>query len=161
MIKSIPAFLANTARRLPDKAAIVSPHRSVTFSELHQEAAATAECLRELGIQPGDRVGICMEKSVDQVSAILGALCANAVVVPILPRLKQANIRHIIENSGMVAMITDRERLKEVVEFGGQVRLVVGHGEIEADLPNLPYMRRFLKPQWFFDRIGKDNAAII
>ena len=105
MIKSIPAFLANTARRLPDKAAIVSPHRSVTFSELHQEAAATAECLRELGIQPGDRVGICMEKSVDQVSAILGALCANAVVVPILPRLKQANIRHIIENSGMVAMI--------------------------------------------------------
>ena len=43
-------------------------------------------------------------------------LFANAVVVPILPRLKGPNIRHIIENSGMTAMITDTDRLGEVAE---------------------------------------------
>jgi amino acid adenylation domain-containing protein len=161
MPRSIPGFLAETAARLPEKRAIVSPARSVTFAELQHEALATAECLRELGMQAGDRVGICMEKSVDQVSAILGVLCANGVVVPILPRLKQANIQHIVANSGMSAMITDHERLKEVVEFGKSTRLVIGHGDIHADLPNLPYMRRFLQPQRFFDRIGNDNAAII
>jgi len=161
MPASIPRYLAETAQRLPDKTAIVSLERSITFGELHNEAVATAECLRELGIAAGDRVGICMEKSVDQVLAILGVLYANAVVVPILPRLKGPNIRHIIENSGMTAMVTDAERLGEVTDFADLVRLVTGHGEISHDWPNLPYLRRFIRPRGFFDRIGNDNAAII
>src|SRR5262245_46628287 len=117
MPRTIPRHLRETAERLPDKRAIVSPARVLTFSQPYHEALATAECLRELGVESGDRVGICMEKSVDQVSVILGVLYANAVVVPILPRLKQPNIRHIIENSGMTALVTDSERLKEVAEF--------------------------------------------
>jgi amino acid adenylation domain-containing protein len=161
MLRSIPRFLDETVDRLPDKVAIVSRERRVTFSQLHAEARATAECLRELGAEPGDRVGICMEKTVDQVSAILGVMYANLVLVPILPRLKGPNIRHIIDNSGMVAMVTDSERLREVAEFAGITKLVIGHGEVDKDLPNIPYMRRFLQPRMFFDRIGNDNAAII
>jgi amino acid adenylation domain-containing protein len=149
------------AERLPDKMAIISKPRSVTFSQLYQEALSTAQCLRELGIATGDRVGICMEKSIDQVSVILGVLLANAVVVPILPRLKQPNIQHIIENSSMVALVTDSERLKEVSAFSALMKLIVGHGNVEEDWPNLAYMRRYLQPHMFFNRIGVDNAAII
>src|SRR6267154_269261 len=161
MLRSIPRFLLETVQRLPDKTAIVSRERSVTFSQLHNEALATAECLREMGVQSGDRVGICMEKTVDQASVILGVMFANAVLVPILPRLKGPNIRHIIDNSGMVAMITDSERLNEVSEFAEITKLFIGHGEVEKNWPNIPYMRRFLEPRMFLDRIGADNAAII
>src|SRR5260221_13305447 len=161
MLRSIPRFLLETVQRLPDKTAIVSRERSVTFSQLHGEALATAECLREMGVQSGDRVGICMEKTVDQASVILGVMFANAVLVPILPRLKGPNIRHIIDNSGMVAMITDSERLNEVSEFAEITKLFIGHGEVEKNWPNIPYMRRFLEPRVFLDRIGADNAAII
>ncbi len=161
MLTSIPRFLNETVDRLPDKIAIVSRERSLTFSQLHEESLATAECLWEMGIGPGDRVGICMEKTLDQVSAILGVLHANAVVVPILPRLKGPNIRHIIENSGMTAMVTDHERMNEVTEFAAITRLVIGHGRSRPDLPNIPYMRQFMQPRMFFDRIGNDNAAII
>jgi amino acid adenylation domain-containing protein len=161
MLRSIPRFLAAAAERLPDKPAIVSNARSVTFSQLYQEAFATAACLREFGIEAGDRVGICMEKSVDQVSLILGVLLANGVIVPILPRLKHSNIRHIIENSGMVAMVADAERLKEVTEFSHLTKLITGHGELDSALPNIPYMRQFVQPTPFFNRIGNDNAAII
>jgi amino acid adenylation domain-containing protein len=161
MLRSIPSFLRDTASRLPDKVAIVSRERSVTFAQLRDEALATAQCLRELGIAPGDRVGICMEKTVDQVSVILGVMFANAVIVPILPRLKTPNIRHIIENSGMSAMVTDTERIAEVSEFAELARLVIGHGDVEPTWPNIPYMRRFLQTADAFDRIGNDNAAII
>ena len=161
MPRSIPRFLAEAAERLPQKQAIVSSSAAVTFAQLYDGALTTAACLRELGIQPGDRVGICMEKSIDQVLIILGTLFANAVIVPILPRLKQPNIRHIIENSGMAAMVADAERLKEVSEFGDLTRLVTGRGEINSDLPNVPYMRRFLHARPFYDRIGNDDAAII
>ncbi len=159
--RSIPEFLCDIVERQPDKMAIVSAERSATFSQLYEEALATAECLRGIGVEAGDRVGICMEKTLDQVSVILGVLCANAVVVPILPRLKQPNVRHIIENSGMMALVTDSERMGEVVEFGDLTRLIIGHGQLEQDWPNLPYMRRFIRPQMFFDRISNDNAAII
>src|SRR4051794_41324108 len=101
-MRNIPQFTIDAGERRPDKTAIVGPDRSVTFAELRDEALATAQALRELGIAAGDRVGVCMEKSVDQVSVLIGILMANAVIVPILPRLKAANIRHIIENSGMV-----------------------------------------------------------
>jgi len=161
MLRSIPRFLLEIVQRLPDKTAIVARERSVTFSQLHGEALATAECLREMGVQSGDRVGICMEKTVDQASVILGVMFANAVLVPILPRLKGPNIRHIIDNSGMVAMITDSERLNEVSEFAEITKLFIGHGEVEKNWPNIPYMRRFLEPRMFVDRIGADNAAII
>jgi acyl-CoA synthetase (AMP-forming)/AMP-acid ligase II len=102
-----------------------------------------------------------MEKTLDQISVILGVLFANAVVVPILPRLKQPNIRHIIENSEMVALVTDSDRMNEVLEFADMTNLVVGHGILDRDWPNLPYMRQFVRPQMFFDRISNDNAAII
>lgn len=161
MPRSIPRFLGETTERLPEKVAIVSQTRSVTFAQLRDEALATAECLRELCVQPGDRIGICMEKTVDQVSVILGVLFANAVVVPILPRLKQPNIRHIIENSAMTALVTDAERLNEVADFASMTKLITGHGEMDDKRPNLPYLRRFLQPRMFFDRIGADNAAII
>ena len=42
---SISHFLAEAAQRLPDKVAIVSRVRSITFGELFQEALASAECL--------------------------------------------------------------------------------------------------------------------
>ena len=67
MPASIPRYLTETAQAMPDKVAIVSSARSITFGELYNEALATAECLREMGIAPGDRVGMCMEKTIDQV----------------------------------------------------------------------------------------------
>lgn len=161
MLRSIPRYLSETVERLPDKIAMVSRERSLTFSRLRDESLATAQCLSEMGIGTGDRVGICMEKTLDQVSAILGVLHTNAVVVPILPRLKGPNIRHIIENSGMAAMVTDHERINEVTEFAAMTKLVIGHGEVDQTLPNIPYMRQFMQPRMFFDRIGNDNAAII
>ncbi len=161
MYRSIPAFLERTAARLSNKDAIVSRTGSISFQDLRQQAVATAGALREIGIKPGDRVGICMEKSIDQACVVLGILYANAVVVPILPRLKKANIEHIIENSGMAGLVTDASRVDEVQDFADQTKLIVGQGEIEDRWPNIAYMRRHIRSRLFFDRIGNDNAAVI
>lgn len=161
MPRMIPKFFSETAERLPDKTVVVSRDGSITYSQLYKDVLATAESLRELGIQPGDRIGICMEKSIDQVCVILGVLFANAVIVPILPRLKRANIEHIVNNSGMAALITDSSRMGEVEEFADVTSLITGHGEINPRWPNLVYLRRHIKAGKLFDRIGADHAAVI
>jgi amino acid adenylation domain-containing protein len=161
MPRSIPRFFRETSERLGSKNVIVARNESVTYGDLRTRVLATAEAIKELGIRPGDRVGICMEKTVDQVTVILGVLFANAVIVPVLPRLKRANIEHIIRNSGMTALVTDASRINEVEEFSSLTKLIVGHGEVEDQWPNLAYLRKHIEPVDFFDRIGADNAAII
>ena len=70
---TIPSTIrANRCRLFPDKAAVFSGGESLTFRQLHAEAAAAAQALASLGVSPGDRVGICMQKTLDQVVAILG-----------------------------------------------------------------------------------------
>jgi len=161
MPRSIPRFFRDTTLRLPDKTAIVARTESVTYAELMKRTLATAEALKELGIRPGERVGICMEKSIDQVSVILGVMFANAVLVPVLPRLKPANMEHIIVNSGMTALVTDLSRMDEVEAFAPLTKLIVGHGEVQDKWPNLAYLRKHIEQVDFFDRIGADDAAII
>src|SRR2546430_16964331 len=80
---TIPAQFEQTLSAVPDKAAVFSGSESLTFRQLHAEAAAAAQALASLGVLPGDRVGICMQKNLDQVVAILGVLWANAIFVPI------------------------------------------------------------------------------
>lgn len=161
MPRSIPSFFRKTTERLESKTAIVARDESVTYGELMHRVLATAEAIKELGIKPGERVGICMEKTIDQVTVILGVLFANAVIVPVLPRLKPVNIEHIIRNSGMAALVTDSSRMQEVDKFSGLTRLIVGHGEVEDEWPNLAYLRKHIEPVDFYNRIGADNAAII
>jgi acyl-CoA synthetase (AMP-forming)/AMP-acid ligase II len=113
-IFTIHALLAEAAEAYGSAVAVTDGPRRLTFGELRQAALATASVLREQGIGRGDRVGICLAKSIDQVVALLAVLLADAIIVPILPRLKVENIQHIVTDSGMRTVITDPARAAEV-----------------------------------------------
>ena len=66
----IVRFLFDAAQALPEKVAIVSPSRSVTYAQLRDEALASAECLRELGIR-FDPVGSMLLPALAWVSGLL------------------------------------------------------------------------------------------
>jgi amino acid adenylation domain-containing protein len=162
MISSIPYMLRKTLGKYSDKEAIVHGTASITFAEYHDHSLATAHALIDLGIKKGDRVGICMNKSIDQAIAILAVMYANAVFVPILPKLKDENIKHIVNNSGMAAMITDASRIREVSGYGDAIKLIIGAGDGDQDFPCLPVLRNQINYNTeTYDSIGSDNAAII
>lgn len=159
---TLPAVLERTVEEAASRTAVVHKQDRVTFEELRSAAVATAVVLREMGIRKGDRVGICMSKSIDQVVAILGVLYADAVFVPILPRLRRHNIAHIVGDCGMAVLVTDEPRLREVAELGSGVRILIGQGELREDLPCLPYLRRQVPATApTFSCISADTAAII
>src|SRR4029434_3798211 len=92
---TIPAQFDRTLSEDPDKRAVFGGSASLTFRQLHAEAAAAAQGLAPLGVRRGERGGICMQKTLDQVVAILGVLWANAILVPIHPVLRAEQIGHI------------------------------------------------------------------
>lgn len=161
-IASIPYLLRETLERYENKEFLFEKSRSVTLKELYRQALSTAHYLRELGIRKGDRVGVCMGKGIDQAACILGVMHANAVFVPILPKLKSVNIEHIVRDSGMKVLITDSVRAKEVEHLSENIQILLGSGPASDRFASLSYFRKHLPvEECFFDCIGVDNAAII
>ena len=158
---TISAQFDRTLASTPDKEAVYGGGASLTFRQLRTEAVAAAQALAELAIRPGDRVGICMQKNLDQVVAILGALWANAIFVPIHPVLRAEQIGHMVDDCDMKLLITDSTRIAELRD-AARGRIVVGHGPAEEEIPSLKELRQKCQgSQPFFRSEADDTAAII
>jgi len=84
--------------------------RRVTYEELYCEVRCAEVRFRELGVVPGDRVAIQLPKSLQLVFFHLGALLHGAAVVPVNDRATVAETAFLLNDSGAVALVTDRVR---------------------------------------------------
>jgi amino acid adenylation domain-containing protein len=66
----------------PDAVAVVFGDERLTYGELNRRANRLAWRLRELGVGPEARVGVCLERSPELIVALLGALKAGGAYVP-------------------------------------------------------------------------------
>ncbi|WP_063806628.1 non-ribosomal peptide synthetase [Streptomyces regalis] len=89
-----------------DRPAVIAPDRRLTYAELAGYAHAVAARLREAGVTPGDRVAIVMDKGWEQVPAVLGALAAGCVYVPVDTVHPSARRAKVLASSGAVAVLT-------------------------------------------------------
>ena len=99
--------LATSARRYPDKAALVFFERVLTYRELLSQAERLAARLQALGVTRGDRVVLAMQNCPQLVIAHFAILRCNAVVVPVNPMNRAQEIRHyIVDPDARVALTT-------------------------------------------------------
>ncbi|MEE3922527.1 AMP-binding protein [Micromonospora sp. BRA006-A] len=87
-------------RRTPDRPAVLSGERTLTYGELLGRAAAVAAGLRERGCAPGDIVAIVMHTGWEQPVAALGALLAGGVYLPIDTRSPRARRDALLAGAG-------------------------------------------------------------
>ncbi|MBV1705883.1 MAG: long-chain fatty acid--CoA ligase [Hyphomicrobiales bacterium] len=111
-----------SAKRYPDKSFIIYYDYHVTFAQFLREAEAVAGFLTQsCGVKQGDRVIIDMQNSPQFVIAYYGILRAGAVVVPLNPMNRTAELRHYVEDSGArVAFVAQ--------EVFAQMRPLLGAG---------------------------------
>jgi amino acid adenylation domain-containing protein len=75
-------FLEQAARQ-PERWAVLSPERRLSYGELRRLAAGVGRQLRESGVEEGTLVAVVMSKGWEQVVAALGVLAAGAAYLPI------------------------------------------------------------------------------
>lgn len=80
---------------------------AVTYRELNQRANQLAHFLRERGAGPGERVGICLERGVDQVVAIYAAVKTGAAYVPLDPELPDTRLAYMLADCAPGQVLTD------------------------------------------------------
>ncbi|MDY7024247.1 MAG: AMP-binding protein, partial [Cyanobacteriota bacterium] len=109
-------LLENSAQQYPDKEAVVYKDNSVTYRELDAVSNQLAWILRNNGIEKGDRVGICLNKSIEEIVAIYGILKASAVYVPIDPTSPVQRLAFFIENCSIKALVTTRKIITKLYQ---------------------------------------------
>lgn len=96
--------------------AIVLERSGLTYGELVSNGERRARQIAALGASPGDRIGILLPNSLEYVELVLGAAMIGVVVVPMNIRFKAVELRHLIVDSGMVALFT-QSQIEDVVDF--------------------------------------------
>ena len=105
---SIPDHVRVQARRCPEAIAVSCADRALTYAELDRRSGVLAARLRAAGAAPGQRVGLCLDRTVDLVVAILAVFKSGAAYVPLDPAYPQQRLDDMVEDSAPCCVLADR-----------------------------------------------------
>ena len=99
-------WLDRSARKYPDKPAIVCGQETLTYRQLSQYSDRLAKRLLLSGLSCGDRVAIFLENSAETVISLYAALKAGGIFVVLNGQLKPGKLAYILDNSEARFLIT-------------------------------------------------------
>jgi len=163
-------MLRTSARRAPEKEALVHGNERLNYLEVARRTTGLAKGLRRAGLSRGDRVGIYLEPTVPQVISIFGVSESGGVYVPINAALFPEQVAHIAKDCAMKGLITTAAKLSTLSAVLPQIpslEFIVVTGEQKETKGSLP-QHRFEElcdlpgpPDWREQSISKDLAAIL
>lgn len=109
-------FLEQSARRYPDKTALVTKEGRFSYREIDEMANKAAKALIADGLEKGDRVAIFMDNSLEAVVGIFGVLKAGGIFLLINPTTKTEKLIYVLNNCRASAFISTQNKLNMITE---------------------------------------------
>jgi amino acid adenylation domain-containing protein len=100
--------------RTPDAVALIFEDERMSYAELNGRANRLAHGLMRLGVGPESVVGVCVERSMEMVVAVLGVLKAGAAYLPLDPAYPRERLGFMLKDSRASVLLT-QERLLEAL----------------------------------------------
>lgn len=97
------------AERTPEATAVVHGSGRLTYRELNGRANQLAHRLRGHRVGPEFLVGVCVERSLEMLVAVLAVLKAGGAYVPLDPSFPAARLSMILEDAGLKVLVTQPE----------------------------------------------------
>jgi long-chain acyl-CoA synthetase len=129
---SVASILAESARRFPDKEALILGETRLTYQQTWGMARRYAAVLRADGVGPGSRVALLLPNIPQFAFAYYGALALGATVVPVHALLKADEIAYTLTDSDCVALITAAPLLAEAAK-GAEIAGVRLYSVLDSD----------------------------
>ena len=101
-------LFSEQVKRTPEATAVVFENEQLSFAELENRANQLAHHLRRRGVGPEVLVGVCMERSVEMVVALLAILKAGGAYVPLDPGYPPERLSFMLADAGVKILLTQR-----------------------------------------------------
>ncbi|MEP6490690.1 amino acid adenylation domain-containing protein [Microcoleus vaginatus GB2-A3] len=107
--------------RTPDAVAVVFEGQQLTYRDLNCRANQLARYLQNSGVKPEVLVGICVERSLQIVVAILAVLKAGGAYVPLDPTYPQERLAFMLEDSQVLLLLTQASLVESIPKHQSRV----------------------------------------
>jgi amino acid adenylation domain-containing protein len=109
------------AAKTPDRTAVVFKDQVLTYAELDKRSTKLAAYLQQQGVGPETFVGLYLERSLEIAVGAVGILKAGGVYVPLDPALPEERLTYMIEDAGMVFLLTTEALASQAQAFKSRV----------------------------------------
>jgi len=158
-VNSIRNLLEIAAQTEPEKIGLMHGSEAYSYAQLITKVDQIAHYLTTIGLKKGSRIGIYSNKRCEQVIAILAVLSTEYVFVPITRLLKPEQVKHIIDDSGISCLITDKTKIENIkaIDFKGKVISYEASDESDVSFEEI---YKCYTAEIKCEIKGNDNAAI-
>jgi aspartate racemase len=112
--KSIQELFEQQVRNSPDAVALVCEDGQITYRELNARANQLAHYLRKRGVGADTCVGVCVQRSPELITVLLGILKAGGAYVPLDPEYPRARLTFMLKDAQVPVLITERGLAKNL-----------------------------------------------
>ncbi|WP_257165209.1 non-ribosomal peptide synthetase, partial [Bradyrhizobium sp. SRS-191] len=119
--KCLHELFADQAARTPDGLAVVFEGEQLSYQELDLRSNQLAHYLRRLGVGPEVVVGLCVERSLEMVVALLGILKAGGAYLPLDPGYPAERLSYMMQNAGAPVIVTQQRLAASLPAHAGRV----------------------------------------
>jgi fatty-acyl-CoA synthase len=129
-----------------------------TYGEMAREVQALQWGLMELGVKPGERVGVMLSSFAEWVLYLFAVTRLGAAFMPINMRFKSGELQHVLGHSGAQTLIATGRYLGN--DYAATIAEVLGEKQGEG-YANLPHLRRIVGVGAAPHASSMDTAALL
>jgi long-chain acyl-CoA synthetase len=126
-------LLRRSAEKFGDGTALLAGDRSMSYGELWESVVQFGAALRQLGVEPGERVGLMLPNVPAFVQAYFGILAASATVVPFNTLYKPEEVRFLLEDATIRRILTSQAFLPGIREAAERLSFRVHAIPLDAE----------------------------
>ena len=108
------------AQLRPDSIAVRSGSATLTYGELNRRANQLAHRLRKLGVGPEAIVGICSERGVEMMVALLGILKSGGAYLALDPSYPKSRLSFMLDEARVRVLVTQQALIPQLPESSAQ-----------------------------------------
>lgn len=112
-LRSVDEYIIEGARAQPNLPAVRCGDRALTYRQLLGSAAAMARHLRDRGVSQGDIIPVCLPRSLELVTSLLGIIMAGAAYCAIPPTWPAERVQDIVTDLQAQLLVTDDRLIAE------------------------------------------------
>lgn len=114
--KNVLAYFEEQVQTKPHQIAVQYQDQYLSYQQLNQEAEKIAANIQQANPAKGQQIGLFIDRSIYLMTGILGALKAGAAYVPLDPEYPRDRITYMIEDAGLLLILTRSTLLETLPE---------------------------------------------